>query len=70
MYTIEYVYDSGDSFGASPNHTGTLSYKFNTLKLAQDALARMKEHAIWYNNEKQSQYYRDKTIKKTRLAKR
>ncbi len=45
-WKITYEYETGNTFGCE-NTSGEFDYEFDTLELAQNALARMGEHYKW-----------------------
>ena len=54
MYKIVYTYNTGDSYNNEYGLKGELcersalsGYQFRSLKLAKEALRRMKEHYLW-----------------------
>jgi hypothetical protein len=53
MYQIEYDYKTGNSFG-SHDETDILEITWINLAIAKRALARIKEHYLWYDGRNSS----------------
>ena len=48
-YQIKYSYHTGSSFGSS-DEEDILEYTWVTMETAKEALAKIKEHYLWYEN--------------------
>jgi hypothetical protein len=46
-YKIKFTYNTGNTFETEDGVQGFISYEFDSLALAKQALARMKEHYLW-----------------------
>jgi len=50
-YKIKFIYDTGNTFEKEEEKEGFIDYDFDSLALAKQALARMKEHYLWRLSE-------------------
>ena len=63
-YSIEITYDTGDSFEERPNQKEILELTWEDLSVAKDNLQRIKEHYIFYEKLKGTDYkQKDKVAK-------
>ncbi len=50
-YKIKFTYNTGNTFETENGVQGFIDYEFDSLALAKQALARMKEHYLWRLSE-------------------